>query len=102
MRIKRARGLKVISLEKLIWKNRVTNKTNKRLTIGTFIFLVSFFVLFYVYQSQYPSLQKQFHLIGNVISEFAGEPTPPIVAQINVDFNDEVGRVKEKIELFIF
>ena len=92
MRIKRARGLKVISLEKLIWKNRVTNKTNKRLTIGTFIFLVSFFVLFYAYQSQYPFLQKQFHLVGNVISEFGSEPA---TTTVNVDFNDEVGRVRD-------
>ena len=49
--------------------------------------------MFHVYQS--PSLQKQFHLMGNVISEFSGEPSEPPVALIDVDFNDEVGRVRE-------
>lgn len=96
MRIKRAR---VISLEKLIWNSRVRKRTNKRLTIGMLVFIISFFVLFYCYQSLYPPLQKQFHLMGNVISEFGGEPT---TAMINVDFSEEVGVVREKIELFIF
>ena len=90
MRIKRARGLKVISLEKLIWEKRVRKRTNKRLTIGTFIFLVSFFVFFHIYQSAF--VQNQIQIIGNVISEFSGEPTP---ATVTINFSDEVGRVRE-------
>ena len=70
-----------ISLEKTIWKNRVKKRTNKRLTIGMLIFLITGFFLFYFYNSI--ALQKQFHLMGNVISEFSGEPTPPTVAQVN-------------------
>ena len=69
MGIKRTR---VISLEKLIWNNRVRKRINKRLTIGMLIFLLSFFVLFHAWQSfsslQNPPFQKQFHLIGNVMS----------------------------------
>ena len=63
MRIKKARE---IFLEKLIWKNRVRKRINRRLTMGLLVFLVSFFILFHVYQSSF--LQNQIQIIGNVMS----------------------------------
>ena len=95
MKIRIKKRVRKISLEKTIWKNRVKKRTNKKLTIATLILVTSFFVLFYCYQSLSPSLQKQFHfnIVGNVINEFAG--SEPSVAQVNVNFNDEVGKIRE-------
>ena len=87
MRIKRVRE---ISLEKFLWKNHVRKKTNRKLTKIILIFLIGFFLLFNVYHS--PAFQRQFDLIGNVISEFGEEPTNVLV---NVNFDDEVGIVRD-------